>query len=232
MQGLITADQARERLAAMQQASAASFQEQNVPQQMPPAFPPGGMTGGSIQQQMAALSQHTQVPTNNQMNSLQRPIQAQDHLNPRPLNALLAQGQQQQNGSSFASRMGQNLHPSGMGLPQGQGSLQQNFVQRTPPVPSANLQSSSAPSSQAPSQGGQQILNLANIADAPVQQLWGLFNQLKHAITEGEKNLHAAGNPGGEADLQRQALRTKLDSQKQVMLRIRDMIIAKSGRPR
>ncbi|KAI0249895.1 hypothetical protein BJV78DRAFT_1224130 [Lactifluus subvellereus] len=213
------------------QASSAPFQEQNVPQQMPPNFPPGGMTGGSIQQQMAALSQHTQVLTNNQINPLQRPIQAQDHLNARPLNILLAQGQQQQNGSSFTSRVGQNLHPSGMGLPQGQGSLQQNFVQRTPPVSSANLQPSSAPSSQAPSQGGQQIYNLSNIAEASVPQLCTFFNQLKHAITEGEKNLHAAGNSGGEVDPQRQALRAKLESQKQVMLRIREMIAMKTGRP-
>jgi len=220
---------------------------------MPPNFPPGGMGDwggpafdtaglgqvesdfwdgdeGSIQQQMAALSLHNHVPTNNQLNPLQRPIQAQDHLNARPSNMLLAQGQQQPNGSSFTSQVGQNLHPSGMGLPQGQGSLQQNFVQRTPPVPSANLQPSSAPSSQAPSQGGQQNYNLGNITDAPVQQLFNLFNQLKYAITEGEKKFRAAGNSGGEVDPQRQALRAKLDSQKQVLFRIRDMIIAKTGR--
>jgi hypothetical protein len=229
-QGRMTPDQARERFALMQ-ASTTPFQEQSIPQHMLPTFPTGGMAGGSAQQQVAALSQHAQGPTNNQMNPLQRVIQAQDPMNTRPLNMLLAQSQQQQNGPSFTSRVGQNLHPSGMGFPQGQGSLQQNLVQPTASVPSVNLPSSSAPSSHASPQGGQQMHGFGNIADAPVSQLVHLFNQLMHSVTEGEKKFLAASNSVGEADPQRQAIRAKLDSQKQFILRIRDIINAKTRRP-
>jgi hypothetical protein len=230
-QGLLTHDQARERL-AMMQASTTPFQEQSIPQHMLPNFPTGGMAGGSAQQQVAALSQHAQGSINNQMNTLQRVIQAQDSLNTRPLNMLLAQSQQQQNGPSFTSRVGQNLHPSGMGLPQGQGSLQPNLVQPTPSVPSVNLPSSSAPSSHAPPQGGQQMHGLNNMADASIPQLINLFNQLRHSVMEGEKSFLTASNSVGEADPQRQAVRTKLDNQKQLMHRIRDIINAKSVRRR
>jgi hypothetical protein len=222
--GLLTQGQALESF-AMMQASASPSQEQSIPQHMSPTLPTGGMADGSTQQQIAAPSQPAQGSTKNQMNPLQRATQAQDHLNTCPLNFLLAQSQQPENGSSFTSRVGQNLHPSGMGLPQGQGSLQQP----TSSVPSANLQSSSAPSLQAPPQGAQ---HMRNLADVPLPQLSSIFNQLMRSVSEGEKNLHASSNSVDETDPQRQALRAKLANQKQFLLRIRDMISTKTGRPR
>lgn len=109
-----------------------AFQEQNAPQPIPSGFTAGGIVGGSAQQ----------PPASHSMNALQRVIQAQDSLHARQLSMLVAQGQQPQNG--FASSIGQNFHPPGMGLRQGQGSMQPNF---TPPpsLPPANLHSSAAP---------------------------------------------------------------------------------------
>ncbi|KAI0297271.1 hypothetical protein B0F90DRAFT_1740642 [Multifurca ochricompacta] len=231
-QGLITREQAQERLAMMQASVASSFQEQSITQQVQSGFPAGGLTGSPAQQQMATLAHRPQASTNNSINPLQRVIQAQDPLRAHQLNMLLAQGQQQQNGSSFASRVGQNLHPPGMGLPQGQGSLQQNFIQPSPSAPPVNPQSSSAPSaSQAPPLGGQQRHGLPNnIADASLPQLTTFHNQLIRVVMEGEKSLSAASSSGGEGDAQRQAFRNKLDNQKQILLRIRELINAKSGR--
>ena len=208
----------------MQASAGLPFQEQGVPQHMPSTFPSGGMAGGPTQQQMTALSQHAQALANNQMNTLQRVVQAQDHPNARPLNNLLTQSQQPPNGSaSFTARAGQNFHSPGLGLPQGQGSLQQNLVvQPNPSTPSAGLQSS-APPSQAPPQGGQQMLSLNSIAEAPLPHLINIFNQLARSVTEGEKSLQALGEP----DPQRRA---KLDNQKQIMLRIREIITARRGR--
>lgn len=175
-QGLMTRDQAQERLNMLRASPAHAFQEQNAPQQIPSGFTAGGMAGSSAQQQMAALSQRPQAPASNPMNTLQRVIQAQtqDNLHARQLNMLVAQGQQPQNG--FASRVGQNLHPPGMGLPQGQGSLQQNFIQPSPSVPPANIQSSTAPSASQPTpMGGPQIPSLhKNILEMPVPQLTGI----------------------------------------------------------
>ncbi|KAH9972703.1 hypothetical protein BGW80DRAFT_339666 [Lactifluus volemus] len=209
----------------MQASATVPFQEQAVPQHIPPTFPSGGMAGGPTQQQMSALSQHAQSMANNQMNTLQRAVQAQDHPNTRPLNNLLTQSQQPPNGSaSFTARAGQNFHLPGSGLSQGQGqgSLQNLVVQPNPSAPSAGLQSS-APPSQAPSQGGQQMLSLNNIADAPLPHLINIFNQLARSVTEGEKTLQALGEP----DPQRRA---KLDNQKQIMLRIREIITVRRGR--
>ncbi|KAH9178367.1 hypothetical protein EDB89DRAFT_1170443 [Lactarius sanguifluus] len=226
-QGHMTREQAQERVTMLQASAAHPFQEQNVPQQIPSGFAAGGMAGGSAQQQMAALSQRSQVPASNPMNSIQRVMQAQqqDSHHARQLNMLVAQGQQQQNG--FTSRVGQNLHPPGMGLPQGQGSLQQNFIQPSPSVPPANIQSSVAPSASQPTPlGGAQIHNLPkNLVDMPVQQLSNFYSQLMRAVEDGEKNLNAAGaSTSGEGDMQRQAFRARLDQQKQLLVNIRELI--------
>ena len=147
-QGLMTREQAQERLSLMW-TTAQAFQEQNAPQQIPSGFPAGGMAGGLAQQQLAAeFSQCTQAPGSNPMNTLQC---VQDSLQARQLNMLVVQGQQPQN--SFASRVGQNLHPPGMGLPQGQGSLQQNSIQHSLSTPPANLQPSSVSSTSQPTWG-------------------------------------------------------------------------------
>ncbi|KAH9057865.1 hypothetical protein EDB87DRAFT_1628606 [Lactarius vividus] len=225
-QGHMTREQAQERL-TMLQASAHTFQEQNVPQQIPPGFAAGGMAGGSAQQQMAALSQRSQAPGSNPM--IQRVMQAQaqaqqDSLHARQLNMLVAQGQQQPNG--FA-RVGQNLHPPGMGLPQGQGSLQQNFIQPSPSVPPANIQSSVVPSTSQPTPlGGAQIHNLPkNLVDMSMQQLSNSYSQLMRIVEDGEKNLNAAGaSTSSEGDMQRQAYRARLDQQKQLLVNIRELI--------
>lgn len=224
-QGSMTREQAQERFAALRTSVAHPFHEQNV-QQISSGFTTGGMAGGSAQQQMAALPQRPQAPASNPMNSLhQRVIQTQDSIHARQLNMLVAQGQQQQQ-NGFASRVGQTLHPPGMGLPQGQGSLQQNFIQPSPSVPPANLQSSAAPSAPQPTQlGGPQIHNLPkNISEIPIPQLTILYNSLVRAVEDGERNFNAVGGTGGESDMQRQALRAKIDNQKQTLSFIRDFI--------
>ncbi|KAI9440128.1 hypothetical protein H4582DRAFT_1578964 [Lactarius indigo] len=178
---------------------------------------PVGIYYGSPQQRQQQLRQQQLK---------QRVMQAQqDSLYARQLNILVAQGQQQQNG--FASRVGQNLHPPEMGLPQGQGSLQQNFIQPSPSVPPANLQSSVAPSASQPTPpGGTQIHSLPkNFIDMPVPQLSIVYGQLMRTVEEGEKNLNAAGpSAGGEGEMQRQAFRARLDSQKQLLVNIRELI--------
>ncbi len=220
--GLLTREQAQEHLTMFRTPAAHTFQEQNVPQQLPSGFTPGGMVGNSAQQQMAALSQRSQAPPGNPMNSLQRTIQTQDSLHARQLNMLVAQGQQQQN--SFASSVGQNLHAPGMGLPPGQGSLQQNFIQPSPSAPPANLQSSVAPSTSQPTPLSG-IHNLPkNITEIPLPQLSNVYTHLMRAVEEGEKNFSAAGSSGGENEMQRQALRGKLEQQKQLLVSIRDLI--------
>jgi hypothetical protein len=115
-----------------------------------------------------------------------------------------------------------------MDSPHGQGSSQENIVQVTPSVSSSNLQSSSVPpSSHATPQRGEQTHSLHSIAAAPIPELVRLFHQLTRSVTEEEKNLPAAGNSDGEAE--RQALRAKLDNQKQLMRHIRDTISARTG---
>ena len=145
-QGNMTQQQALDRL-AMMQASTHSFREQSVPQQFPSGFNAGAMPSGTIQQQNAALSQRAQVSANNQINALQHVIQAQDPSRARQFDVLLPgqQQQRQQNATGIASYIGQNLNPSGMGLPQGPGSLQQNFIQPSPSVPQPPIQSNKLP---------------------------------------------------------------------------------------
>ncbi|KAI9512951.1 hypothetical protein F5148DRAFT_560177 [Russula earlei] len=227
----MTQQEARERFSIMQ---ASHFQEQNAPQQVPPRFP-ATMPSGTAQQQLAAFSQRAQVSTNNQMNPLQRVIQAQDpSSHARPFGMLLAQNQQQQNNSGFGSRVGQNVGPPEMGLSSGPGSLQQNFVSPSPSVLPANIQSSSAPSaSQAPTTGGQQIPGPNNLSEIPLNQLRNFYTQLMRAVMEGEKNIQAASSSGGDGDIQRQ-IRAKVDLYKQRMLALQEVISSKmraSGDP-
>ena len=224
-QGHMTQQQAMERIAMMQASPAHPFQEQSAPQQLPPGFNAGGMSSGTTQQQIATLAQRGQVPTSNQMNPLQRVTQAQDSSHARQFSMLLPQGQQ--NGSALASRMGQNFNPSGMGLSQGPGPLQQNFIQPSPSVPHANAQSSSAPSaSQPPPTGAQQVSGLSgNIAGMPLPQLRALYTQLLHIVLEGDKNLQASSS-SGEGDVQLQ-LRAKVENNKRFLRALQDVISAK-----
>ncbi|KAH9957259.1 hypothetical protein BGW80DRAFT_1565446 [Lactifluus volemus] len=117
---------------------------------------------------MSALSQqHAQPMVNNQMNILQRVVQAQDHPSSRPLNNLLTQSATAKWQRQLLRSGGSKLSPLDWDFLK-DGSLQQNLVvQPNPSAPSAGLQSS-APPSQAPPQGGQQMLSLNNIADVPL----------------------------------------------------------------
>jgi hypothetical protein len=236
-QGNMTQQQALDRL-AMMQASAHSFQEQSVSQRLPPGFNAGATPSGTNQQQTAALSQRAQVSANNQINTLQRVMQAQDPSHARQFNMLLPgqqeqqeQEQQPQNGSGIASRMGQNLNPSGMGLPQGPGSLQQNFIQPSPSVPHANPHPSSTPSaSQIPQPGAQQVSGPPpSLADVPLPQLRALYTHLLHIVMEGEQNLQAISS--GEGDMQRQQLQDKIELNRQRLRALHEIINMKM-RPR
>ena len=206
-QGNMTHKQALDRL-AMMQASAHSSQEQPVPQQLPPGFNAAGVPSGNAHRQMDTLSQHAQVSANNQqINNLA--IQAQDASHARQMIALLlGQQQQQQNGSDIASRMGQNLDPSGMGLPQGPGSVQQ--------IPQPGAQQVSGPP--------------GNLVDVPLPQLCALSTQLLHVVIEGEIHLQAPSS-FGEGDIQRQQLRAKIDLNKLRLSALHEVINMKR-RPR
>jgi hypothetical protein len=210
----------------VQASQAQAFPDQGVPQQLQPGFP-AGVPGGNAQQQLASIPQRPQAAINNQM--LQRVFQGQDPSQARQFGMLLAQGQQQQqqqNGSGFASRPGQNFNSPGVGLPQGQASLQQNFVQPSPSVPHANIQSSSTPStSQAPPPAGQQA---GNFADLSLQQLRHLHGQMMRFVIEGEKNFQASSATGGEGDIQRQQFRTKLELYKQRLVVLQEIVNAKT----
>jgi hypothetical protein len=229
MQGAMTQQEARERMAIMQASSQPqAFPEQGVPQQLQPGFPAGGMPGGTPQQQLTSLPQRPPASINNPM--LQRVIQGQDPSQARQFSMLLAQGhqqqqQQQQNTSGFASRAGQSLNPPGVALPQGQASLQQSFVQPSPSVTPANVQSSSTPSSsQAPPPGGQQVPFPGNFTDLSLPQLRVLHAQLYRYVIEGEKSLQASNTTGGESDIQRQQLRAKIELYKQRTLALQEIM--------
>jgi len=227
----MTHQQAMDRLAMIQASSAHAFQEQGVPQQLPPGYNTGAMQGGTAQQQIAAISQRAQVSGNNQINPLQRVMQAQDPSHPSHARqfSMLLPGQQQQNGSGIGSRMGQNLNSSGMGLSQGPGSIQQNFIQPSPSIPHANSQSSSTPSvSQISQPGAQQVSGpLGNLVEVPLPQLRALSTQLQHVVIEGEKNLQAPSS-AGEGDIQRQQLRAKIELNKQRLRALQEVINMKT----
>jgi hypothetical protein len=121
-----------------------------------------------------------------------------------------------------------------MDLSQGQGPSQENIIiiqATTPSISSANVQPASVPPSpQVTQQGGQQMQSFNSIATASIPQLVSFFQQLRRSVMEAEKDLLEADNSGGEAaDLRRQNLREKLDHQKQLMLRIRDIVSARTG---
>ena len=226
-QGLITPQQARERFAMLQSTHPHAFAEQAIPQQLPPGFS-GGPPAGNPQQQLAALSQRSLAPVNNQM--FQRVIQSQDPSLARQFNMHSAQAQQpqqqqQQNGSGFNPRAGQSLNTPGMGLPQGQASLQPSFVQPSPSVPPANVQRSLTPStSQAPPPGQQVPAPSTNFTDLPLPQLRVIYAQMVHTWMEGEKNFQASNASGGEGDLQRRQQRHKLDAYKQRVQALQEFI--------
>ena len=220
-QGHMTQQQALERLAMMQASSAPPFQDQSAPQQLQPGFNAGQMPSGTTQQQIASLSQRAQVSANNP--ALQRALQGQDPSHARQFSMLLPHAQQQQNGSGLASRIGQNLNTPGMSLPQGPGSLQQNFIQPSPSLPHANPQPSSAASaSQPPQPGAQQVPGPANLAAMSLPQLRSLSSQLLQIVMESEKNLPAAGS-SGESDIQRQ-IRLKVENNKRYLRMLQEII--------
>ena len=206
-QGIMTEQQARERL-AMMTASA-----QSVPQR----FPQGsvaGMSSGTAQQQMATLLQHAQVS-----DSLQRVTQAQDSSYVRQLSMLPPQAQQQQTDTGVASRMG---------LPQGPGSLRQNFIQPSLSVSPANAQSSSVSTASQPRPpGAQQVSGPNSLANMTLQQLRELSTHLQRIVIEGEKNLQTPSSSGG-SDVQRQQLRTKIDNNKRFMNILQEVINART----
>jgi hypothetical protein len=69
---------------------------------------------------MSALSQqHAQPMANNQMNILQRVVQAQDHPSSRPLNNLLTQSATAKWQRQLLRSGGSKLSPPGLGLSQG-----------------------------------------------------------------------------------------------------------------
>ena len=217
MQGKMTEQQARERLAMIQASSAP-----RVPQQLPSGFNAGGMQSGTTQQQISTFLQRAQASTNNQINPLQHAIQAQDSSHARQYGMPLPQGQQQQKDSGLA-RIGQNLNP-GMGLPQDPGSLQQNLIQPSPSVPHVTARSSSGPlASQPPPPGAQQVSGPSNLVSMTLQQLRELSTHLQRIVIEGEKHLQTPSSSGG-TDAQRQQLRTKIENNKRFITMLQEVM--------
>ena len=185
---------------------------------------------------------HIQVPsdqdflqqTGNQCRDgpLQLVVQLQDASHARQLSLLLPQDQQQYNGSDFASRMGQNLNHSGMGHPQGQASLQQNFVQNSLSVPPTDMRFSSTPStSQAHPPPGQQVpVPSTNFTDLSLPELRSLYAQMIRTWMEEEKGLQASSTcGGGEGDIQRrQQLRLKLNAYRQRVFELQEFMNTKA----
>ena len=206
-QGAMTQQQARERLAMMQASAPHLFPGQGVPRQLPPGFQAGGMLSGTPVQQPATLPQleRPQSAINDQISPVS---QAQDPSHARQFSMLLAQyQQQQQNDSGLTCRVGQHLNPLGMGL---QSSLTPSASQPPPPT-------------------GQQVpIPSANFADLPLHQLRMLYAQIMRNVIEGEKNFQASSTSGSEGDIQRQRLREKLDADKQRLLQLQDIVIAKA----
>ena len=83
--------------------------------------------------------------------------------------------------------------------------------------------SSTSSASQSTQLAGPQGIH-KNFVEMPVQQLSGIYGQLMRSVEEGERNLNATASTGGETDMQRQALRARLDGQKQLLINIRDLI--------
>ena len=152
------------------------------------------------------------------MHALPPVIRAQDSLHERQLNMLVGQGQQLQDG--FVSRVGRDIHPPGMNIPQGQGSLQQYFIEPPPSVPPTIFQ---YPASQPTPPGWSQIHGLHNkLVEMPISQLSGIYAQLVGAVEKGKKHLNAAGGTGGESDIQ--ALLSSPSKARQLLIDIRHLI--------
>jgi hypothetical protein len=110
----------------------------------------------------------------------------------------------QQPQNSFTSRVGQKCYLPGKGHPQGEESLQQNFIQPVPSTPPVNLQPSLAPSILQPNplSGPQQMQAIhKNFIEMPLLQLTGVYSQLARTVEEGKRNLNTTGNTGGERDM-------------------------------
>ena len=107
-------------------------------------------------------------------------------------------------------------------------SWQQNFIQPSPSTHPVNLQLSLACSTSQPNPlyGLQQMQAIhKNFIEMQLLQLTSIYGQLARMVEEGERNLNAAGNTGGESDMQQQqALGAQLDGQKQLLIHIRDLI--------
>jgi hypothetical protein len=219
-QGNMTHKQALDRL-AMIQASAHSFQEQSVPQQLPSDFNAGGVSSSNTHRQMDTLSQHAQVSTNDQMNLPSRAIQTQDSSHLPQFNMQICQDPQLQNDSGLTFRMPSNpnlLRMDPLQDSQGPGLMQENF----PPVPYPNVPSSSAPSASQPPP--------AHLSDVPVPQLRALSTQILHVVMEEERYLQAT-SISGEDDIQRQQLRARVKLNKQRLRALQEVINMKT-RPR
>ena len=132
----------------------------------------------------------------------------------------------------FNPRAGQNLNTlqPRMGFPQGQVSLQPNFVQPSPSVPPADVQPSLMPSTSQALPLGQRVpAPSTNFTDLPLPQLRVIYTQMVHTWMEGEKNFQTSNASGGEGDIQRrQQQRHKLDAYKQRVDALQEFIINKA----
>ena len=64
-----------------------------------------------------------------------------------------------------------------------------------------------------------------NFIEMQLLQLTSIYGQLARMVEESERNLNAAGNTGGESDMQQQqALGAQLDGQKHLLIHIQDLI--------
>jgi hypothetical protein len=146
---------------------------------------------------------------------LPRAIQTQDALHRHQFNTHICQGPQLQNDSGLTSRMSSNPNPLRMDPSQdsqGPGTMQEIF----PPVPYANVPSSSAPSASQPPPRPHSIL------DVPLPQLRALYTQLVHIIMEGEKALRSSS----EGDIQLH-IRAKLELNKSHLSALQEIIDVK-----
>lgn len=214
----MTHKQALDRLSIMQASSTHSFNERGAPQQLISGFNNGGVPSDNAHQQMDTLPQHAQASTNDQMSLLRHAIQTQDASRRHQFNMHIYQSPQLQNDSGLTSRMSSNPNPLEMVPPQGSqgpGLMQENF----PPVPYANVPSSSALSASQPPPGPHPT---NSIFDVPLPQLRALYTQLMHIVVEGEKCLRNSN----EGDIQPH-FRAKLELNKRRLHALQEVIDTK-----
>jgi hypothetical protein len=205
LQGIMTPQQARERLAMTQTSLPRSFPERNV---------------------------IGQLSSNNQISPHRQVVQAQDPSYTYEFSTFVAQDQhQQQNGSvsGFDVPAGQNFNHPGLGHPHGYASPQQSFVRPYPSAPLANVQYSSMPPTmqELPLAGQQVPVTSSNFTELPFAQLRLLHTQMLRVVMDGEKSIQAISTTGPEGDIQRQQLRVKVDAYKQRLLILQEFINAK-----